>query len=499
MKLNAEIIYQQLKKHYKVTMSGPHSEELRLGRPEFYMEDENVFLSDHLYLATVEHLPRRPQIRNSAVLVCIGENIRTGYYSERMCLITIHNRADFFRVFAALQAIYDQYDEWERTLYDHLINESDITQILRDSRPVLGCPLKVIDSSFRMIADDGSGFNTNWGTEKGQPLNADSLSTFMNASDLMTEKRGAILIRISEVRTLCVNLFDRQGVYEGCLCLEIENEEDASSKGKLAEHLASVIEQAIEQNPQITYNEKLSAKAVFKTLIEEQPLTSWQRGVLSASNRKYEYLCMRLAYTDAKNQVPSGYLCDLAEETFENAYAVVIDGEILCFVRTREGLREEIENFCAKMNLSAGVSDSFDDLFSIRIYYRQALAALENGQLTDPKKRVFLFADYALETMIINSLGDLPAEAYFPSGLRELIEHDESSGVSYIETLRVFLEENLSYTSAARKLYIHRSTLIDRIARIEKELDTDLHDTDRRLLLEMILKASEIERKIRGK
>lgn len=499
MKLNAEIIYQELKKTYNVTISGPHSDELRLSRPEFYMEDDNIFLSDHLYLATVEHLPRRPRIQDGAVLVCIGDNIRTGWYSERLCLITIHNRADFFRVFGVLQEIFEKYNEWQRRLYDHLLEESDITQILRDSREILGCPLKVIDSSFRMIAEDGSASPSQWNTEMGQPLNADSLSTFMDASDLMTEKKGAILIRISDVRTLCVNLFDREGVYEGCLCLELENEESAESRKKPAEYLASVLEQAIEKNPQITYNEKRSAKAVFRTLIEEQPLTAWQRGVLGAFNRKFEYICVRFSYRDMKNQVPAGYICDLAEETFENAYAMVIEGEILCFLRNSGDLSSGLEEFAEKMNLAAGVSDPFDDLFSIRIYYRQALAALENGQMTDPARHIYFFADYALETMIINSLGDLPAEAYFPRGLRELIEHDTNSGVSYIETLQVFLAENLSYTSAARKLYIHRSTLIDRIARIEKELGTDLHDTDRRLLLEMILKAAEIERKIRGK
>ena len=39
---------------------------------------------------------------------------------------------------------------------------------------------------------------------------------------------------------------------------------------------------------------------------------------------------------------------------------------------------------------------------------------------------------------------------------------------SYLETLKVFLEENMSYPAAAKRLYIHRSTLIDRIARIER-------------------------------
>ena len=47
--------------------------------------------------------------------------------------------------------------------------------------------------------------------------------------------------------------------------------------------------------------------------------------------------------------------------------------------------------------------------------------------------------------------------------------------------------------NAAQKLFIHRSTLIDRIARIERELNVDLQDSDQRLQLEILLKAIDIE------
>ena len=75
--------------------------------------------------------------------------------------------------------------------------------------------------------------------------------------------------------------------------------------------------------------------------------------------------------------------------------------------------------------------------------------------------------------------------------------HDNAGGISYIETLKVFLDENMSYAKAARKLFIHRSTLIERIERIEKELSVDLEDPDQRLRLLLILKALEVERQLR--
>jgi DNA-binding PucR family transcriptional regulator len=55
----------------------------------------------------------------------------------------------------------------------------------------------------------------------------------------------------------------------------------------------------------------------------------------------------------------------------------------------------------------------------------------------------------------------------------------------------------MSYTATARKLYIHRSTLIDRISRIEKELNIDLKDSDQRLQLEILLKAVDLEEVLR--
>ena len=144
------------------------------------------------------------------------------------------------------------------------------------------------------------------------------------------------------------------------------------------------------------------------------------------------------------------------------------------------------------MRMCAGISNEFKDLFNIRIHLMQAQSAIDNGQMIDPDGNYFYFASYALMELVINSLGGLPAEAYYPQGLRTMLEHDKNSGVSYFETLKVFLEENMSYSAAAQKLYIHRSTLIDRISRIEKELKLDLKDHDQRLQLEILLKAVEL-------
>ena len=108
----------------------------------------------------------------------------------------------------------------------------------------------------------------------------------------------------------------------------------------------------------------------------------------------------------------------------------------------------------------------------------------------------YSFRDYALRELLVNAIGNLPMEMYYPQGLRNLMRHDLSSPVSYVETLRVYLECNMSVTKTAANLYLNRSTLIERLARIKRELNCDLEDPEQRLLLQILLKTQQIHGEI---
>ena len=80
---------------------------------------------------------------------------------------------------------------------------------------------------------------------------------------------------------------------------------------------------------------------------------------------------------------------------------------------------------------------------------------------------------------------------YYPEGLKKLKEHDDDSKVSYINTLRMFLNNNLSVTKTASDLYLHRSTLMERLTHITNALDGDLKDPDYVLLLKILLRCEQ--------
>ena len=107
---------------------------------------------------------------------------------------------------------------------------------------------------------------------------------------------------------------------------------------------------------------------------------------------------------------------------------------------------------------------------------------------------VFRFQDYLLPQLLSGALAGRPTWVYYTEGLKRLKEHDDNSQVSYLHTLRVYLDNNLSVTKTASALFLHRSTLLDRLAHITAMLGSDLKDPDYCLTLGIILRA-ELEQK----
>ena len=85
MKLNADIIYNDLQKVLDVSFSGDKLKELVLQRPEFYIDNSAVFQSNHVYVCSADHLSENPSVEDNvlpAVLFQFGQK-KTFF----MCLI----------------------------------------------------------------------------------------------------------------------------------------------------------------------------------------------------------------------------------------------------------------------------------------------------------------------------------------------------------------------------------------------------------------------------
>ena len=496
MKLNADIVFEELKKKYTVRMTGPRTPDLTISRPELYLDNEVEFLSNHLYLATVEHLPLHPKLQRNIVIVVIGEGAKLSHYRDKCCLIQIREKADYFLVNRDLNLLFDRYYDWEKELFDIFLATADLQEIIDCSVPVLGRDIHVLDASFRYLT------RTNDRTDTAS-LAPQEISQYLSSFEMIMDRHGAVLLDMDSTQYLCVNLFNETGTYIGCVYLEGNGRPFRDSDNALAEYLGSLIEKAIERNPSMMTSDQATAKNALMNLVNDLPLTANQKWQLNLTSPGQHFVCISMHSANRSSRLPKGYICGAFENAFAGAVAFPKENTIVCFMdvsglRDREGnyyaaLNKKLRQFLRETSGVAGVSNGFSDIHDAKIAYFQAEAAIENGMITNQETDLFYFQSYALISLIINSMGNLPADAYFSERLQKLIRHDKEASVSYLETLRIFLRCSMSFSQAAEELYVHRSTVVDRINRIERELGVDLKDPDTRLLLEIVLKAMEIE------
>lgn len=93
--------------------------------------------------------------------------------------------------------------------------------------------------------------------------------------------------------------------------------------------------------------------------------------------------------------------------------------------------------------------------------------------------------------MLEKCVGTLSAKLLTHPKLLELMGYDRKNGLEYVKTLRCHLENNCSQAQTCRAMYLHRSTLLQRQARITQLTDFDLDDDNTRFYLRLIFRAME--------
>ncbi len=510
MKLNADIIFEKLKTQYPAEIHGVKETSLTLGRPEFHMDDDTRFLAGHLYLATAEHLPSRPQLEQGAVLICIGEPVRMKYYTDRITLILIRTRKDFFSVYHSVQKIFDFYDQWNDELFEIFQQNANIQKITELSARYLDHSICVLDSSFHILAEGhwNPSVKTRKSENAGESLAQSDLAEFLTYGEMSMDIHEPMLLDIGKEFSLAVNLFDKAGQYTGCFFMSQEGRPFHDGDTALAGYLGSILEKSLERNPSLLSNERNTIRQILREIIEEQPIRPIHKSLLQAVQMKTRYVCVSAHIISRYSQIPVSYICSLFEKNFPGCAAFPHNQSVAAFIdlkplydkdgKYQENLNVRLDPMLESLKLYAGISNDFSNLYDARMHYLQAEIALENGQLTTDSSSRFYFSSFVLMEMITNSTGGMPVEMFYSNGLKNLFRHDKHSPVSYFETLKVFLEENMNYTSTAEILYIHRSTLVDRINRIERELGIDLKDYNERLHLQIIIKALELREILKG-
>ena len=440
MKLSVELVFDNLPERMHPQLLNAGNGLLSLDRPRLYEGSGAAFAGNHLYLVKADRLPARAHADRTAAIVCIGDSPRLARYASRCAVIRLDEDADFYATFNEIQAVFDKYDAWEDRL------DSIAASVLDNALYAIDADFKILGASnlASQLGDTG-GFRS----EDGTSLRLSSFDTFLQNNELRLEEEEPLRIEISGESTLNYNLHSG-GEYRGCVTVHYRQRPYRPSDEPVLKHLGSLLLRAIERLSSGSSDSHGALRHALRDLVEGIPLDAFGKESVRAAQGVRRFACMRLKLPNRLANLPLGYVRSMLESAFpksiafehhRNSVVTFIDlGELDKDKAYDQAICELADSFTSSMGCRAGLSDPVVDLMQARLYYLQANIALENGMLYAPLEGMHRFQDYALEDMVINSLGELPLELLYPPGLLLLIEHDADSPTSYVETLRSYLD-----------------------------------------------------------
>ena len=501
MKLNSDIVFDYLKETMLIRKFGEGVAALKLCRPRIYTGDTNEFLPDQLYVALVDQLPPNPVLHRGAVIISVGGSPLPVYTTGPCVCLSVLDSTDFFTVFNRVQDIYDRMEQWEESLRTILEKNADIQEMLDVSYDILKNPMVVIDGEYKVVGyskviderEDLALYRPDADDMMRQDLVVRSLRE--NETN-MTMKKPFTIMYEGNVN-FSSNLFDGEN-YIGNLSISFVLRPFRNSDNIFSQFLAKYVEMALQRLSTLSHVQTDMLREIFRSLLKGHPLSGSSRQYFNSCKEKFSYRCIKCVLSGrVKKKVPKEYTCNLLEKNLKESVAFEYNSSIVVFARNDEAeTRDKLFQLLNRLELTAGISTviPFSYLHRVRFYYRQTEIALDFGAQLHPAQRIYYFEEYAMRYMIYSCVGEFPLEMLYTEGFQQLMEFDASTQTDYLDTLRVYLNNNMNITKSAEDLYIHRSTFLERIKKIEKIMTTDLKKPEERLYLNMLLKMLEIQK-----
>jgi hypothetical protein len=279
------------------------------------------------------------------------------------------------------------------------------------------------------------------------------------------------------VRSLYINVSRHNRTKYRLMLLEVSRKFDLSDT-PLLEHLANIIQSALAESFDDYIDAATALSYVLKNILtgeyRDLPFIEQRLGECGWK-RDQSFVCLKIS-TDLREPGNRTLheIGDRLKERLNGASVFEYDGSIAVFLNlnlsgeSRDKAIAPLVFLLEEENLRAGSSSCFTGFDELNQYYRQAELALALGSRYRPDQRLCHFRDM-LEIQLLDSCTkELPARMVCAPELIRLREYDAGHNTDYFHTLYVFLKNNLRPVQTIKELYIHRSTLIYRLERIQK-------------------------------
>ena len=507
MKLSAKLLTYYLQKKYGAEASDNISSEPCLHYPMVFRERTRelfniIYVVDSPVFSLPDHLLRRSML--------VYTNCQPSEYARskpNVCVVEGDVTAN--EVFLHLQGIFDLYAAWDEALVKSRLGNRPIQNLLDiTAEHIISNPMTLMGMDFTVIATRG----TNYGDLRNSILGTNE-ATFDLVNALKNDpnyeasllKDGAFYYPGNHIAQpmLCVNIKRSQrtafrlSINPGEVPLD-------STFGFVLEHLTEYISHALATNTAVNRDSSHSMHQIFHNILSDPSAdyvqVSQQLSALGwMSAHFYRCILVEVGSLDTKNLTLRS-ICSYIENAIPASCAVEHRGNAVVFINTdlcplsENEISQRLAGFIRDSMLNAGYSRTLLGHFNFQRQYVQASLSLSVGRRQYPSRWIHHFNDIALTYILEQTTKKLPAYMLAHEKLLTLKNMADSTNSPLYHTLRVYLENHLNLTKTSEDLFIHRSTLLYRLEKIQNILHSDYNNPEELLYLMLSFRIMEQEK-----
>lgn len=494
MLLNLDIIKEHLPEGYPAMRYGPRQRSLCCRRPVLY-EQGKPMEEDVLYVARSASLPQRPP-RSRCGVICVGQRLPQSWSMQTLPALLVRGDFSAVQVLALVNAIFDDFDQWEEGLRDALEREEDfrLEELLRIGAGKLPYQLSVCDSGLSTLCT-AEPVRREDGTmeicliDQALPMPMDCSEQILQVCNMERTIRTPYLTAVNLAGKSYCNNFYLADHFVGCGAVGIHEGDFREGDYPLMDRFFTILRQGYIKHLRFSTQREKPGLAVLQKLLDGQSVCEGELERLQDGEGSQWYVFV-LRERLEEQSYPREYMrASLNALSLTGVYAVVhresLTGLLRVEPQEEAGRIRQFSDLVCRMGYQCGLSNPFTLLRQLDTYLPQAAFSVTKAQ--ELGLTLCPFHRCALDYLLESCLGDMTTEAVLCPGLRRLQAHDQTRGTQYIQTLTVYLRNEMSIVHTAQALYIHRSSLLKRLDKIQRLLEDNLENPRNRLYYRLCL------------
>ncbi|MBC8589031.1 PucR family transcriptional regulator [Paratissierella segnis] len=388
-----------------------------------------------------------------------------------------------------VQDLFNYYNRWENLVYEHLLKNDSIKEILNLGKEIMGNPIALFDSNMFCISFSGEELipydDPIWTDVVKKGHTSIDLIPFLKDSDsdlysFIKTSHNAFIYKFPKIDCNCLhcNLYNKE-TRCGSICMTEIISPLTTKSISLANYLSYILSASMERLT--IYRDSYSEiEQIFIRYISNNPYTdSYLNHILSKFNWfATDIFRVLVIKGNEKNSTSWNAIFLFLNETFSYCQSFEYNDSIVIFQNiTRQNndilLETAMSPLINKLNLYCGISTEFSEFKKLKMYYEQADTAYSFGISSTTDRRIFYYQDYILDTILNVLTSSINLETLLMPEIKKLNEYDKETNSNYVDSLYIYLSTGKSLKRSSSKLFIHRNTFIYRLNKIIELIGKD--------------------------